>query len=229
MHVITGNENIHFQLHYCNEKIHCRHNSTICCLNTLVYSATVQQSHYQLSWSVSNYNGVDRLLFENSVNLDNSYLPYFTNQFNLAPNQEIDTVIIRDVVFVDFSFPENRVVKNLGYVVADSIQLKTRYLTDKKQKKCLIYILPIVYQNERFKKIVSFTLEYRVKTNPTFRSTKTTGIHQFAPNSVIQNGKGKNCGYSKWNNKITYPTFVRWGIHQPCKCSCYWLWRSSNK
>ncbi|MBN1463424.1 MAG: type IX secretion system sortase PorU [Paludibacteraceae bacterium] len=194
----------------------------ICCFNTLVLGATVQQSHYQLSWSVSNYNGVDRLLFENSVNLDDSYLPYFTNQFNLAPNQEIDTVIIRDVVVVDFSFPENRVIKNSAYVIVDSIQLKTRYLTDKKQKKGLIYFLPIVYQNGQFKKIESFTLEYRVKTNPTFRSTKITGIHQFAPNSVLQNSKWVKIAVTQSGiHKITYADLVRWGIPNPANARVF--------
>ena len=176
-----------------------------------------KQLSLQLQWKgIERFADEQRLVFDQAVYSGIGELPYYSRQISLLANQEIDSLRIENPVFANFSAEELLLIENHAAAIADTVVLNCTYLHNKKEKNALISFLPIVYQNGVYKKLVSFSLSFVVKSFPSLRSASTTGVHSFASNSVLQTGKWIKISVSQSGiHKISYNDLLSWGITNP--------------
>ncbi len=183
------------------------------------FASSTQQLSVTLNWKGLEQNVSDAsLVFDNSTCLDNSRLPYYTLTIPLENNQTVDSLKLKDIQTNNLTLKESNLIKNSPSPDSDYATLKVTYLFDRKQKKALLYFLPILDQNGTFEKITSCTLEYSINTEngTNLRSASSAGLHSFVSNSVLKTGAWIKIAVSQTGiHKISYSDLVAWGVADP--------------
>ncbi|WP_231372678.1 type IX secretion system sortase PorU [Aureivirga sp. CE67] len=136
------------------------------------------QDNYQVTYS-NNFSF--RTSIVKGFSVDSDFLPNYFKQWKVAANQEVDEASLSNISYQTID------PKSLGNVDLNKIPEKASYELVCKNRRNETYLIfnltPIVKQNGVYKKITSFSIEYKLKgkRQRNYRNSNTS-------NSVLANG-----------------------------------------
>ncbi|MDR3705250.1 MAG: type IX secretion system sortase PorU [Paludibacteraceae bacterium] len=186
--------------------------------------SNLSKTSYTIQWkgiSIQSPSTEKILVFDESISLDASKLPYISKIFSIENNQSIDSVSIQNIVLGDFTDEEKQLITSSLVAISEKISATIDYTIDRKQKKAVISFIPIIKQNGILKKVIAFDLVYQTTTTPTLRAA-TAGLHHYADHSVLETGKWIKISVPESGiYKITYEDLVKWGISNPANAHIF--------
>ncbi len=213
-----------------------KHLIGLCLLFSMLVFAgnNLQQASYALHWEgVKNldptYSDKKILAFAGAFYIDETYLPYFADTRSLKDGELFDSIVVKNIIAVDLSAEEMAVISENISFISSTPQVKFSYVTEKKQQKILVHVLPFISENGSLKKVVSFDLQYFPSNNNAplkLRSAalqpKSGIVHTYAAQSVLRSGKWVKISVPESGiYKITYDDLVRWGIPNPANANIF--------
>lgn len=185
-----------------------------------VFSQVQNRCDEVLHWNpVSLVNGQKILSFVGSAMMDDSYLPFFQKMIELKNEEIVDSVWLTEVVSKVCSGKEIELLKDLD--LQTQCRLSVEYQKEQKQKKVLLIVSPFFKTEEgQIRKLLSFSLNYKVDSKLSFRSSEK--LHFFAEESKLKSGKWVKLAVQESGvYKITFEQLQSWGIDNPAQARVF--------
>ncbi len=151
------------------------------------------------------------LNFDNCV-YDDNYMPMFFKKIKVNNYPDKVIVNIKNAIFEDLPVKDLQNV-DLSYIKSNKLNKKHSVSVIRKQVYINIYVVPIIYENGKYKRLISFELDYKI-----IKSHKliTKSANSYASNSVLSDGKWYKISVSKNGiYKISYDDLINMGFSTP--------------
>ena len=160
-------------------------------LQCLLSFAQISESKtFNLSWNdnssvyLNEETSLVLPLVEGNV-FDENNVPSSTHIFNVQNNTIVQDYIIKNVKFSDLS--PNSLNNIQVNKIPTEIKSEFKVTKIKNNSVAILNLIPILQENGRVKKIVSFTLDYTLNTNPAGNAVNKS-ITSYTDRSVLANG-----------------------------------------
>lgn len=193
----------------------------------LSLGASGAERRVSLSWqgvkTDSIVNGGKYLALYDGVAQDATHLPFYSVVLPLDNNRTLlQNLGVKNVKYAALSEAENGVVN--GARLDTAMMPQVYYTIDRKQKKAVVSVLPIVFDGTAYKKVLSFDLTYEQTAPVLLKSALVSAdtLHAYAGNSVLASGSWIKISVpSSGVYKITYEDLVKWGVSNPANAHVF--------
>lgn len=169
---------------------------------------------HKLNWTgiekwFADSSSVQVISFQNAHYPSENRLPYFNYRIPAGNNSY--KAVLSNSVFEAVSTEEARILSDAAVFSSEPV-METRYLVDRGSRLFDVQILPFVFRDGKFFKLISFDLSISETALP--QQEKNAFTHSFASSSVLAQGKFVKVKLAETGiYKLTYEDLVSMGIN----------------
>jgi len=169
---------------------------------------------HKLNWTgiekwFADSSSVQVISFQNAHYPSENRLPYFNYRIPAGNNSY--KAVLSNSVFEPVSTEEARILSDAAVFSSEPV-METRYLVDRGSRLFDVQILPFVFRDGKFFKLISFDLSISETALP--QQAKNAFTHSFASSSVLAQGKFVKVKLAETGiYKLTYEDLVSMGIN----------------
>jgi hypothetical protein len=169
---------------------------------------------HKLNWTgiekwFADSSSVQVISFQNAHYPSENRLPYFNYRIPAGNNSY--KAVLSNSVFEPVSTEEARILSDAAVFSSEPV-METRYLVDRGSRLFDVQILPFVFRDGKFFKLISFDLSISETALP--QQAKNAFTHSFASSSVLAQGKFVKVKLTETGiYKLTYEDLVSMGIN----------------
>jgi hypothetical protein len=169
---------------------------------------------HKLNWTgiekwFADSSSVQVISFQNAHYPSENRLPYFNYRIPAGNNSY--KAVLSNSVFEPVSIEEARILSDAAVFSSEPV-METRYLVDRGSRLFDVQILPFVFRDGKFFKLISFDLSISETALP--QQAKNAFTHSFASSSVLAQGKFVKVKLAETGiYKLTYEDLVSMGIN----------------
>ena len=169
---------------------------------------------HKLNWTgiekwFADSSSVQVISFQNAHYPSENRLPYFN--YRIPAGNYSYKAVLSNSVFEPVSTEEARILSDAAVFSSEPV-METRYLVDRGSRLFDVQILPFVFRDGKFFKLISFDLSISETALP--QQAKNAFTHSFASSSVLAQGKFVKVKLAETGiYKLTYEDLVSMGIN----------------
>ena len=169
---------------------------------------------HKLNWTgiekwFADSSSVQVISFQNAHYPSENRLPYFN--YRIPAGNYSYKAVLSNSVFEAVSTEEARILSDAAVFSSEPV-METRYLVDRGSRLFDVQILPFVFRDGKFFKLISFDLSISETALP--QQEKNAFTHSFASSSVLAQGKFVKVKLAETGiYKLTYEDLVSMGIN----------------
>jgi hypothetical protein len=169
---------------------------------------------HKLNWTgiekwFADSSSVQVISFQNAHYPSENRLPYFNYRIPAGNNSY--KAVLSNSVFEPVSTEEARILSDAAVFSSEPV-MESRYLVDRGSRLFDVQILPFVFRDGKFFKLISFDLSISETALP--QQAKNAFTHSFASSSVLAQGKFVKVKLAETGiYKLTYEDLVSMGIN----------------
>ncbi len=180
-----------------------------------VFSVFSFSQEYNIKWNKSVKLSPDlnkKILFFDDCVYNNNYIPMFFKRIKINEYPDNVVITVKNKVYEDIPYKDLKNV-DLSSVKNNKVISNYKISLIKKQPYINIYIIPVIFDNGKYKRLISFDLDYKIiKSHKLINKTAST----YSNHSVLSDGKWYKLSVSKNGiYKVSYDDLINMGFSDP--------------